>query len=93
MSGADLRMLWDSLTPAPEPRRLGHCSPRWGGHSPACLRDGTYCSLDSAHAGPCSPHGWPAGRFADLEEDPDPPDDGLVLVAGVLYDAETGEEA
>lgn len=34
-----------------------------------------------------------ASRLADLEEDPDAPDDGLVLVAGVLYDAETGEEA
>lgn len=32
-------------------------------------------------------------RFAVLEEDPDAPDDGQVLVAGVLYDAETGEEA
>lgn len=37
---------------------------------------------------------WPrAGRFAGLEEDPDAPRDGKVLVAGVLYDAETGEEA
>lgn len=29
----------------------------------------------------------------ELEEDPDAPDDGKVLIAGVLYDAETGEEA
>lgn len=32
-------------------------------------------------------------RLAELEEDPDAPDDGKVLVAGILYDAETGEEA
>jgi hypothetical protein len=32
-------------------------------------------------------------RLATLEEDPDAPDDGKVLIAGVLYDAETGEEA
>lgn len=34
-----------------------------------------------------------AARFAHLEEDPDAPDDGKVLVAGILYNAETGEEA
>jgi hypothetical protein len=44
----------------PEPVRLGHCSPVWGGHSPACIRDGSYCSLASSHAGPCQPHGSPA---------------------------------
>lgn len=33
-----------------------------------------------------------AFRIRDLEEDPDAPDDDLVLVAGVLYDANTGEE-
>jgi hypothetical protein len=32
-------------------------------------------------------------RFGSLEEDPDAPADGKVLVAGALYDAETGEEA
>ena len=34
-----------------------------------------------------------APRHDDLEEDPDAPDDGKVLVAGVLYDRETGMEA
>jgi len=29
--------------------------------------------------------------FAYLEEDPDAPDDGKVLVSGQLYDEETGE--
>lgn len=37
--------------------------------------------------------GQPIGRLSHMDEDPDPPDDGLILVAGVLYDAETGEEA
>jgi hypothetical protein len=36
--------------------RLGHCTTTYG-HSPACLRDGTYCSSESSHAGPCKPHG------------------------------------
>lgn len=39
----------------PKPR-LGHCTPVWGGHSPACDRDGTYCYLSSSHEGPCKPH-------------------------------------
>jgi len=29
----------------------------------------------------------------DLEEDPDAPDDGKMLIAGILYDRETGMEA
>ena len=37
--------------------RLAHCTPVWGGHSPACMRDGTYCLMNSAHSGPCAPHG------------------------------------
>jgi hypothetical protein len=40
--------------------RLSHCTPIWGGHSPACDRDGTYCSLASTHRGACKPHGTPA---------------------------------
>lgn len=40
-------------------QRLGHCTPMWGGHSPACNRDGTYCSKVSTHDGPCAPHGSP----------------------------------
>ncbi len=43
--------------------RLGHCTPVWGGHSPACDRDGTYCSENSSHTGPCKPHGKPI-RYA-----------------------------
>lgn len=39
--------------------RLGHCTSTWGGHSPACDRDGTYCSLSSTHSGECQPHGTP----------------------------------
>ena len=40
-------------------QRLGHCTPPLGGHSPACIRDGSYCSMASSHDGPCKPHGKP----------------------------------
>lgn len=36
---------------------IGHCTGTFSGHSPLCDRDGTYCSLASAHDGPCKPHG------------------------------------
>lgn len=37
--------------------RLAHCTPTFGGHSPLCDRDGTYCQLFVSHEGPCNPHG------------------------------------
>lgn len=48
--------------------RLGHCTPVWGGHSPACLRDGTYCQLISSHDGTCKPHGEPltSGELTEM---------------------------
>lgn len=39
-----------------EPERLGHCTTTYD-HSPACLRDGSYCGQVSTHPGPCKPHG------------------------------------
>ena len=36
---------------------------------------------------------WLDDAGLDLEEDPDAPDDGKMLIAGVLYDRETGMEA
>lgn len=37
--------------------RLGHCTPTFGGHSPACGRNGRYCSQTPSHIGDCTPHG------------------------------------
>lgn len=41
--------------------------------------------------------GWasavPANDPDDMEEDPDAPDDGKMLIAGILYDRATGQEA
>lgn len=31
--------------------------PSGGGHSLLCDRDGSYCSKESQHEGPCNPHG------------------------------------
>lgn len=60
----NLCMLAQATRPleAAEPK-LAHCTTTWG-HSPACLRDGTYCSRERSHAGACTPHGTriaPAG--------------------------------
>lgn len=51
---------YDRARAAASPR-LGHCTGTFAGHSPACDRDGTYCSLASTHSGPCKPHGGARG--------------------------------
>jgi hypothetical protein len=40
---------------------MGHCT-TWNDHSPACVRDGSFCSQARGHDGPCTPHG---GHRAD----------------------------
>jgi hypothetical protein len=56
--------------------RLPHCTPSaFTGHNDLCDRDGTFCSADSSHAGPCKPHGEPAGlavRYCTPENCADP---------------------
>jgi hypothetical protein len=66
--------------------RCGHSSESHGGGD----EDGEYPDLP---CGECDCDRWSDEEQDNLEEDPDAPDDGKVLVAGVLYDRETGMEA
>jgi hypothetical protein len=52
---------WPGYSAKDHTPRLGHCTGTFAGHSPACDRDGTYCSLSSTHTGPCKPHGGSRG--------------------------------
>jgi hypothetical protein len=63
---------------------------RWRQLTPAAARDAAAALLRAADVADGTPS---APSFSYLDEDPDAPDDGLVLVAGVLYNAKTGEEA
>ena len=41
--------------------RMVHCTRLY--HDDRCLRDGTYCSMEPTHDGPCQPHGIRQGAI------------------------------